>query len=111
MAKFSVEYTIHLGDKVSFMVHRKNYQYVQFGIVQDISQIPDIFVEGFDENGNYIRWKRDIMNLTTIDSKYEDYGKCTKIEFDKNEEVEFIHKGEVGTPEYNEIEYVKHPII
>lgn len=109
MAKFSVEYTIHLGDKVSFIVHRDGYEYVQFGIVQDISQMPDIFVEGFDnETRRYIRWKRDIMNLTTVDSDYEDAGKSHKWEFGENEELEFVHKGDPGTPEFNEIEYINH---
>lgn len=109
MAKFSVEYSIHLGDKVSFIVHRDGYEYVQFGIVQDISQMPDIFVEGFDnETRRYTRWKRDIMNLTMVDSKYDDAGKSHKWEFEKDEEVEFVHKGDPGTPEFDEIEYVDH---
>lgn len=109
MAKCSVEYTIHLGDKVSFVVHRPDYEYVQFSIVQDISQMPDIFVEGFDnETHQYTRWKRDIMHLDMVYSDYEDAGKVYKWEFDKDEEVEFVHKGYPGTPEYDEIKYVKH---
>lgn len=109
MAKFSVEYTIHLHDKVSFIVHRNGYEYVQFGIVQDISQMPDIFVEGFDnETRQYTRWKRDIMNLTMVDSNYEDAGKSYKWEFEKKEELEFVHKGDPGTPEFKEIEYINH---
>lgn len=109
MAKFSVEYTIHLGDKVSFIDHRDGYDVVQFGIVQDISQIPDIFVEGFRVGtGEYTRWKRDIMHLDMVDSKYEDAGKSHVTEFEKDEEVEFVHKGDVGTPEFDEIEYVDH---
>lgn len=109
MAKFFVEYTIHLGDKVSFIVHRNGYEYVQFGIVQDISQMPDIFVEGFDnETRRYTRWKRDIMNLTMVDSNYKDAGKSHKWEFEENEELEFVHKGNPGTREFNEIEYIDH---
>ena len=52
MAKFTVEYTIHVGDKVSFIGHGVTasgimYEEVQMGTVQDISQLPDVFVEGF----------------------------------------------------------------
>ena len=109
MAKFSVEYNIHLGDRVCFIDHRDRYQVVQMGIVQDISQIPDIFVEGFQVGtGKYTRWKRDIMHLDMVDSKYDRAGKSYVTEFEKDEEMEFVHKGNPGTPEFEEIEYVKH---
>ena len=114
MAKFTVEYNIHLGDKVSFIDHGvtndgEMYDTVQYGTVQDISQIPDVFVEGFrNEGGRYTRWKKDITTLRFHDPSHEDSGKSTKLEYEENEEVEFVHKGSPDTPEFNQIEYVKH---
>ena len=113
MAKFTIEYNIHLGDKVAFIEHGVTsdgveYDEIQLGYVQDISQLPDVFVEGFsNRNGKYTRWRKDIKNLDLIHSEHDDSGKSTKLEFEKNEDVEFVHKGDPGTKEFDELVYRK----
>lgn len=105
MAKFVIEYNIHLGDIVRF----KQYEVWQEGIVQDISQLPDVFVEGADNaTGLYNRWRIGIDSLELIYSEHDDSGKWSSVEIDDNENVEFVHKGDVGTPEFNEIEYTNY---
>lgn len=103
MARFIKEYNIHLADAVRF---EQDGMY-QEGIVQDISQLPDVFVEGFDnKTGEYKHWRKDIERIEWIYSKSDDYGQGSRVEFDDGENVEFVHKGDVGTPEFNEIEYI-----
>ena len=96
MAKYIIEYEIHVGDSVRFL----NGDEYQYGIVQDISQLPDVWVEGF-EHGKYKRWCRGIDSLAIVSSKY-DSGVGTKVEVIDGEELDFVHKGDVGTPEFNE---------
>ena len=114
MAKFTVEYTVHVGDKVSFIEHGVTadgmmYDEVQMGTVQDISQLPDVFVEGFrNSDHQYTRWKKDICKLHFKHSEYEEYGPSFKIEFEKNEPLEFVHKGDVDTKEFYDIEYIRY---
>lgn len=99
MAKYIVEHEIHVGDSVRF--HNKDeYQY---GIVQDISQLPDIWVEGF-EDGTYKRWCRGIDTLEIISSEH-DSGASYKVEIAKGEIKDFVHKGNVGTQEFEELIY------
>lgn len=111
MAKFTIEYNIHLGDEVFFIDHGVTddgtmYDTIQKATVQDISQLPDVFVEGFrNENNEYTRWKKDITRLTFCFPRHEDSGIYTKVEYEADENVEFVHKGDVGTPEFAEIEY------
>lgn len=105
MAKFIKEYNIHLGDVVRF----EQDGIYQKGIVQDISQLPDVFIETFDnKTGEYKRWRKDIERVEYMYSKSDNYGICSWVEFDDGENVEFVHKGDVGTPEFNEIEYIAH---
>ena len=101
MAKYIVEYEIHVGDAVAFETDpSKPYQR---GIVQDISHIPEIWVEGF-EDGKYKRWCRGIESLEVISSDH-DSGVSTSVEITDGEAIEFVHKGDVGTPEFNELIY------
>lgn len=99
MAKYIVEYEIHIGDSVRFYNGGK-YQY---GIVQDISQIPDIWVEGF-EDSKYKRWCLGINSLEVISSEH-DSGVHDKKVFEEHEAFDFVHKGDVGTPEFKELIY------
>lgn len=101
MAKFAVEYEIHLGDIVRF---EKSDGTSQQGVVQDVSQIPDIFVEGFD-GGEYKRWRLGIDSLEVLYSKGDLSGKSTRVEIGSKEPVEFVHKGDVGTKEFDELIY------
>ena len=99
MAKYIIEYNIHIEDQVRFLKDNEMYQY---GVVQDISQLPDVFVEGF-ELGEYKRWRIGIDNLEFID--IDDFGRSIKACYENNEHVEFVHGGLPGTPEYHEIKY------
>ena len=102
MARFIKGYNIHLGDVVRF---EQDGMY-QEGTVQDISQLPDVFVEGFDnKTEEYKRWRKDIERIEWMDSKSDDYGRWSRVEFDDGENMEFVHKGGVGTPEFKEIVY------
>lgn len=99
MAKYIIEHEIHVGDSVRFL----NGDGYQYGIIQDISQLPDIWVEGF-EDGKYKRWCRGIDSLEVISSEH-DSGIITKVEIAEGEELDFVHKGDVGTPEFKELIY------
>lgn len=99
MAKCIVEYEIHVGDVVRFL----NRSEFREGIVQDISQLPDIWVEGF-EDGKYKRWCRGIDSLEVISSEH-DSGVSDRVEIIAGEAKEFVHKGDVGTPEFKELIY------
>lgn len=99
MAKYIIEHEIHVGDRVAFL----NGEEYQYGIVQDISQLPDIWVEGF-EDGTYKRWCRGIDSLEIISSEH-DSGVSVKVEIAKGEAKEFVHKGAVGTQEFEELIY------
>lgn len=85
MAAFIVKYEIHIGDTVCFYIDGQE----QVGIVQDVSQIPDISVEGFYE-GEYKRWTLGIDSLEILNSEKES-GTEYKIEIEPNEPLEFIH--------------------
>lgn len=99
MAKYIVEHEIHVGDSVRFL----NGDGYQYGIVQDISQLPDIWVEGF-EDYKYKRWCRGIDSLEVISSEHDSGTKYATV-IDEGEAKEFVHKGDVGTPEFNELIY------
>lgn len=101
MAKYIIEYEIHVGDTVAFETDPSKP--CQRGIVQDISQLPDIWVEGF-EDGKYTRWCRGIDSLEVISSEH-DSGVHTSGEFEEHEVFDFVHKGDVGTPEFKELIY------
>jgi hypothetical protein len=104
MAKYIIEYDIYIGDSVRFL----NGDLYQYGIVQDISQMPDIWVEGF-EDGKYKRWCRGIESLEFISSDH-DSGVSTKGEVTEGEEIEFVHEGDVGTPGFKKLIYTFHHI-
>lgn len=99
MAKYIIEYGIHIGDGVRF----RNGNEYQYGIVQDISQIPDIWVEGF-EDGKYKRWCRGIDSLEILGGNH-DSGTSSKILIEDGEAIEFAHEGDVDTAEFNQLKY------
>ena len=98
MAKFVIEYEIHVGDVVRF---DNGGEFLQEGIVQDISQIPDIFVEGF-EGGVYKRWRRGIGELEILWSEHDEYGSTNSVTIGDKEPVEFVHGGQVGEESFKE---------
>ena len=87
MAKFKIEYNIYIGDIVVFDDNGIKRQ----GKVQDISQIPDIFVEGRDDDNKYTRWKRGIDSLEVVFSEHDNSGKYFSSEIAKGEPIEFVH--------------------
>lgn len=103
MAKFIIEYEIHIGDKVQF---KKSDGELQFGIVQDISQLPDVFVEGFEDD-KYKRWCMGVNSLKILDSEHT-YGESCRVEVDTNEYISYTHKGVDGTQEFSELQYTTY---
>ena len=103
MAKYIIEYDVRLGDEVRF---KKTDETFQYGIVQDVSQLPDVFVEGFDM-GEYKRWRIGVDRLDFYNSSRQDAGGWSRVEIDKNENVEFVHCGDVGTEEFGKLKYTK----
>ena len=104
MAKYIIEYDVCLGDEVRFKKTDGNFQY---GIVQDVSQLPDVFVEGFDE-GEYKRWRIGVDRLDFYSySSRREAGGWSRLEIDRNENVEFVHIGDVGTEDFGKLKYTK----
>ncbi|MBR4590125.1 MAG: hypothetical protein IKO36_05605 [Bacteroidaceae bacterium] len=95
MAKFIIEYNINIGDEVEFRIGNS----LKNGIVQDISQLPDVFIEG-QENGEYKRWRVGIDNINMFEGTYFNSGISSNVIIEDNEPVEFIHCGDLGTPEF-----------
>ena len=87
MAKFKIEYNIYIGDIVVFNDNGVKRQ----GTVQDVSQIPDIFVEGYNDDNKYTRWKLGIDSLEVVFSDHDDSGKYFSSEIAKEEPIEFVH--------------------
>ena len=87
MAKFKIEYNVYIGDIVVFNDNGVKRQ----GTVQDVSQIPDIFVEGFNDDNEYTRWKLGINSIEVIFSEHDDSGKYFSSEIAKGEPIEFVH--------------------
>lgn len=87
MAKFKIEYNIYIGDTVVFNDNGVKRQ----GTVQDVSHIPDIFIEGFNDDNEYTRWKLGIDSIEVIFSEHEDSGKYFNSEIAKGEPIEFVH--------------------
>ena len=90
MAKYIIEYNIRIGDRVRFTKSNGEWQ---VGTVQDISQLPDVFVEGF-EDLEYKRWKLGIDKLNVLFDSERDYQGVfthTEIEIGEDEAVEFVH--------------------
>ena len=92
MAKFIIEYEVNLGDRVWFTVNGEK----RLGTVQDVSQMPDVFIEGFDQ-GEYKRWRVGVDSIEGLDVTIQ----SSRVEIETQEPVEFVHVGNVGTPEWN----------
>lgn len=103
MAKYIIEYDVRLGDEVCF---KRMDEIFQYGVVQDISQLPDVFVEGFD-GGQYKRWRIGVDKLHFYNSSRENAGGWSRVEIDRNENVEFVHVGDVGTEDFGKLKYTK----
>ena len=104
MAKYIVEYEIHVGDTVAFETDPSKP--CQRGIVQDISHIPDIWVEGF-EDGKYKRWCRGIDSLEVMHSDFDSGTKYVNV-VDEGEPIDFVHGGDVDTKEFEELIYTHY---
>ena len=97
--RFTINYTYHLGDVVEFTVNGQTH----VGKIQNLNEIPDVWVESTDD-GTYRRYRLDVTGLKLAFSSYDDSGISYDVEYDKGEPLEFVHKGEYPTSEYNEIE-------
>lgn len=103
MAKYIIEYDVRVGDEVRF---RKTDGVFQYGVVQDVSLLPDVFVEGFDM-GEYKRWRMGVDRLDFHNPSRENAGGFGRVEIPRDENVEFVHIGDVGTEEFGKLEYTK----
>lgn len=86
MAKYIIEYNIHIGDRAWF----DNNGIRMLGTVQDISQLPDVWLEGYDQ-GEYKRWCRGINSIDIDFSDHDTYGKYEWADYEKHESVEFVY--------------------
>lgn len=102
MATFKLEYTYYIGDIVDFKVNGVQHR----GIVECVSELPDIFVECTDD-GTYKRYRVGIDSLELVFSEHDNSGIWSNGAFDIGEKIEFVRGGELGTPEFNEIIYTK----
>ncbi len=103
MAKYIIEYDVRVGDEVRF---KRTDGFFQFGIVQDVSQLPDVFVEGFDL-GEYKRWRIGVDKLDFYNPSRQKEGGWSRVEIPRNENVEFVHCGDVGTDDFGKLKYTK----
>ena len=103
MAKYIIEYDVRLGDDVRF---KRTDGFFQYGVVQDVSQLPDVFVEGFDM-GEYKRWRIGVGKLDFYNPSRQEEGVCDRVEIPRDENVEFVHIGDVGTEGFGKLKYTK----
>jgi hypothetical protein len=103
MAKYIIEYNVCVGDEVRFERMDGIFQY---GVVQDVSCLPDVFVEGFDM-GEYKRWRIGVDKLDFYNSSRQDAGEVVRVEISRDENVEFVHCGDVGTDDFGKLKYRK----
>ena len=103
MAIFKVEYRYYVGDVVDFEVcdvlHR--------GVIQSVHDIPDVWIECTDD-GTYRRYRIGINSIKKVWwSEHDDYGVRYESSWGDDEHIEFVHKGDFGTKEYDEIKYLE----
>ena len=103
MAVYREEWRIYVGDLVAF---EDSEGVRKYGRVQDISHLPDVWVELVD-GGIYKRYCMGVNKFEVIDSEYDDSGRWSSGEIGKDEVVEFIHKGDLGTEGFGELVYFK----
>lgn len=90
MAKFTKTYNIELGDRVEFK--RNNDAIIERGVVQDISDFPDIWVEIGVPNTIYPEYKRYKIPVYLITNNIDN---CdwfiSDVKFKKDEPLEFVY--------------------
>ena len=95
MAKFTKTYNIELGDRVEFK--RSNDAIIERGVVQDISDFPDIWVEMWVPNTihpEYKRYeyKRYKIPVYLITNNIDNCDWCiSDVKFKKDEPLEFVY--------------------
>lgn len=87
MAKFIVEYDVRIGDTVRF--EGPDGQTTIYGVVQDVNQLPDVFVE-CTINGVSKKYRLGVDKLDFSPAASYDAGKSTEVRIGENEPVEFI---------------------
>lgn len=90
MAKFTKTYNIELGDRVEFK--RSNNAIIERGVVQDISDFPDIWVEIGDPKTIYPEYKRYKIPVYFITNNIDNcYWYISDVKFKKDEPLEFVY--------------------
>ena len=90
MAKFTKTYNIELGDRVEFK--RSNDAIIERGVVQDISDFPEIWVEIGVPNTIYPEYKRYKIPVYLITNNIDKCDWCiSDVKFKKDEPLEFVY--------------------
>ena len=100
MAKFIIEYEVNVGDRVSVYFRGKLFE----GFVQDVTQMPDVFVEFIDGSGIYRRERLGVDSLTGIDKDFE----SSRVEIGDDEYVEMLHGGNIGEDGFKDLSFTTY---
>lgn len=100
MAKFIIEYDVNVGDRVSVFFQGNVFE----GFVQDVSQMPDVFVEFVDYSGVYRRMRVGVDTLTGLDKNFL----SSRVEIGDDEYVEMLHGGNVGEDGFNDLSFTTY---
>ena len=100
MSKFIIEYDVNVGDRVSVYFCGKVFE----GFVQDVTQMPDVFVEFVDYSGVYRRMRVGVDTLTGLDKSFG----STRVEIGDDEYVEMLHGGNLGEDGFNDLSFTTY---
>lgn len=100
MAKFIIEYDVNVGDRVSVYFRGEVFE----GFVQDVSQMPDVFVEFVDGSGIYRRMRLGVDSLTGLDKYFE----SSRVEIGDDEYVEMLHGGNLGEDGFKDLSFTTY---
>jgi hypothetical protein len=100
MAKFIIEYDVNVGDRVEVPFQGNVFE----GFVQDVTQMPDVFVEFVDYSGVYRRIRVGVDSLTGIDKSFE----SSRVEIVDDEYVEMLHGGNLGEDGFEDLSFTTY---
>ena len=100
MAKFIIEYDVNVGDRVAVPFQGKVFE----AFVQDVTQMPDVFVEFVDYSGVYRRMRVGVDTLTGLDKSFE----SSRVEIGDDEYVEMLHGGNFGEEGFEDLSFTTY---
>lgn len=90
MAKFVKTVEINVGDEVDFSIEHKK---IIHGVVQSITEFPEIFVETGDPHKKwpaYNRYRISVDQIVEVCNKYDGFVEYST-SFEDNEPLEFVY--------------------